>query len=151
MNDEDDDVRSSWCALHTPCFASVAFDACLLSEGVWVLIFILTPVIISESDFQNIGEINCWEFSGKTENYISEHEHKIRVSTALEGINLLLICTSLILRGKSAVDAKIFPVVHSHSESIGEGELAQEYGAQHHYWCNMVSMIRHQFPSVILT
>ena len=55
---EDDAVGYSGCALHTPHVASVAFDVSLLSERVWVLRCILTPVLILQSTFYNIGEIN---------------------------------------------------------------------------------------------
>ena len=49
VDDEDDDVGFSGCALRTPYFASVVFDVSLLSEVEWVLRCILTPVLISQS------------------------------------------------------------------------------------------------------
>ena len=55
VDDEDDDVWSSGCDLHTPHFASVVFDACLVSEGVWVLRHVSLLVLRSKSAFQNIG------------------------------------------------------------------------------------------------
>ena len=57
VDDEDDDVGSSGCALHTPHFSSVVFYACLLSQGVWVLRHILTPVLGSKITFQNVLEM----------------------------------------------------------------------------------------------
>ena len=56
VDDEDDDVGSSGCTLHTPYFASVVFDVYLLYEGVWVLRYIVKPVHKSQSAFR-ISEI----------------------------------------------------------------------------------------------
>lgn len=58
VDDEHDNVRSSGCAFHTPYFPSVSFDACLVSEGVWVLRNILTPLLRLQSPFKNIGELS---------------------------------------------------------------------------------------------
>ena len=55
VDDEDDHVGSRGCALHTPHFASVVFDVCLLSGRAWVLRHILTLVLRSQFTFQNIG------------------------------------------------------------------------------------------------
>ena len=64
VHNEEDNVCFSRCALHVPFFASVAFDAYLLSEGAWVLWHILKPVLRSQNYFQNIGETQAsWSIS----------------------------------------------------------------------------------------